>query len=437
MIVKALRDLTPQEHARLLGRAGGSGDEGPREAARAIVERVRREGDEALRALTKQFDGVDLQALEVPKPALAKAWRGLTAAQRGALQEAARNIAAFHRAQRPKPLRVEVRPGVVVGREPRPLTRVGLYAPGGRAAYPSSVLMAAIPAQVAGVGERVLCSPPGPDGAPASSVLAAAHLAKVERVFALGGAQAIAAMALGTPTVPKVAKIVGPGNAYVQAAKALLAQDCGMDTPAGPSEAVIVADAQADPDLVARELLCQSEHGPDSASIAIVPTRRMADLVAQRVEAFLEQEPRAATIRASLEQRGAILVGSVAQGVAFSEAYAPEHLLLLTRDAKRWLPRIAKAGSVFLGAPSAIALGDYCSGSNHVLPTAGAAAWSSGLQVEDFVRYLTWQEVSPKGAATIGPAAITMARLEGLEAHARSVEARLAPPPPRRRRKAR
>jgi histidinol dehydrogenase len=294
--------------------------------------------------------------------------------------------------------------------------------------------MAAVPARVAGVQERILCSPPGPRGDPAEAVLAAAHVAGVERVFRIGGAQAIAAMALGTESVPQVDKVVGPGNAYVQAAKALLQAEVGTDTPAGPSEALIIADATASVDLIARELICQAEHGPDSASIALVPSPAMADRVAKRVEALLGSEPRAATIRASLESRGAVLVASPRDALAFSEAYAPEHLLLLVKDAAAWLPRIRTAGSVFLGPWSAVALGDYCSGSNHVLPTAGAARWSSGLQVEDFVRWVTWQRVTEHGVRRIGPAAVELARLEGLEAHARSVEARLEPKPRRRKR---
>lgn len=430
MLLKALRDLTAEERARLQGRAGGAGDDAPKEAARAIIARVRAEGDGALRALTKEFDGADLQDLVVPKATLRSAWRGLTPAQRVALGEAMANIARFHEAQRPRPLKVRVRPGVVVGREPRPLARVGLYAPGGRAAYPSSVLMAAVPARIAGVRERVLCSPPGKDGEPAASVLAAAHLAGIERVVRVGGAQAIAALALGTESVPRVDKVVGPGNAYVQAAKMLLQGEVGMDTPAGPSEALIIADGKASAELIARELLCQSEHGPDSASIALVTSPSLGRRAAERVEALLKDEPRAASIRASLDSRGAILVvRNVAEALTYSEAYAPEHLLLLVDKPEGWLPRIAHAGSVFLGANSAVALGDYCSGSNHVLPTAGAARWSSGLQVEDFLRFVTWQRVDAKGVRAIGPAAVELARLEGLEAHARSVEARLREEP--------
>jgi histidinol dehydrogenase len=265
---------------------------------------------------------------------------------------------------------------------------------------------------------------------PAASVLAAAHLAKVERVFRVGGAQAIAAMALGTESVPRVDKVVGPGNAYVQAAKLLLHGEVGIDLPAGPSEALIIADAKASPDLLARELLCQAEHGPDSASIALVTSADLAHKAGARVEELLRDEPRAATIRTSLDKRGAILVvQSLEEALAFSAAYAPEHLLLLVERAERWLPKVRNAGAVFLGAHSAVALGDYCSGSNHVLPTGGAGRWASGLQVEDFVRWTTWQRVTAKGVKTIGPTAVRLARLEGLEAHARSVEARLGEEP--------
>lgn len=425
-MLKALAELSPDERARLRARAGGSLDEAPRKAAEAIIERVRGGGDAALRALTRELDGVDVAELQVPGAATRAAWRSLGAEQRGALHEAMRNIARYHARQRPKAMRVQVQPGVVVGREPRSLARVGLYAPGGRAAYPSSVLMAAVPAKVAGVAERVLCSPPGQDGEVAAPVLAACHLAGVERVFRVGGAQAIAAMALGTESVPRVDKVVGPGNAYVQAAKLLLQGSVGIDAPAGPSEALIVADGKASPELLARELLCQAEHGPDSASVALVTSRALAGATAARLEELLAREPRAATIREALDQRGAILVArSVAEALAFSEAYAPEHLVLMVAEPERWLKRVRNAGSVFLGPWSAVALGDYCTGSNHVLPTAGAARWSSGLQVEDFVRWVTWQRVSELGARRIGPAAVTLARLEGLEAHARSVEARL------------
>ncbi|MCA1812743.1 MAG: histidinol dehydrogenase [Halobacteriales archaeon] len=425
MIRKHVRDLTPDERARLLGQ-GLLLDEGPREAARRIIARVQTQGDAALRALAKELDGADVRELEVPRPAMQAAWRGLTAEQRRALTDAARNITTFHRAQVPKPLRVRIAAGVTAGRTPVPLTRAGIYAPGGRAAYPSSVLMAALPAKVAGVRERVLCSPPGKDGEVARSVLAACWLAKVERVFRVGGAQAIAAMALGTGSVPRVDKVVGPGNAYVAAAKLLLQGHVGIDTPAGPSEALIIADAKASPTLVARELLCQSEHGPDSCSIAICTSASLAEQAAKEIERLLPEEPRRDSIAKSLAARGAILVAdSVPEALAFSEACAPEHLLLMVQRPERWLPKVRHAGSVFLGASSAISFGDYCTGTNHVLPTGGAARWSSGLQVEDFVRWVPWQEVSATGARRLAPTAATLARLEGLEAHARSAEARL------------
>jgi histidinol dehydrogenase len=427
VIRKRLAELTAHERARLLGHGLLAPAGEPMQAARAIVERVASEGDAALRSYTKQFDRADVGELEVPAAQRRRAWRALTAPQRRALADAAESLARYHAAQRPRALRVQVRPGVVVGRVPRALQRVGLYAPGGRAAYPSSVLMMAVPARVAGVEERVLCSPPGMDGEPAQAVLAAAHLAEVERVFRVGGAQSIAAMALGTASVPRVDKVVGPGNAYVQAAKLLLQGRVGTDTPAGPSESLIVADAEAEPRMIARELLCQAEHGPDSCSIAVVISEALAQAAAEEVEELLPQEPRAAVIRQALDARGAILTAAtLEEALAFSEEVAPEHLLLLVRKPERWLPRVRHAGSVFLGRDSAVALGDYSSGSNHVLPTGGAARWSSGLQVEDFVRWVTWQKVDAGGMEAIGPTAVELARLEGLEAHARSVEARLA-----------
>ena len=394
-----------------------------------IIDRVRAEGDGALRAFAGEFDGVALSSIEVPRSAWMAALEALAPALRQSLERAARNIAAVHTAFLPVETRVSPEPGITVCRRPDALARVGVYAPGGRAAYPSSLLMGAIPARVAGVGEVVVCSPPGPDGMPSAVVLAAAELAKVDRVFAVGGAGAIAAMAFGTDTIPRVDRIVGPGNAYVAEAKLQLVSHVTIDAPAGPSELLVLADDSADPAAVARELLAQAEHDPDAAVIAIVCGPLDAGL-ASSIEAALsvlvERAPRAAIVRASLAARGAIVtVRSLARGIVLANEWAAEHLLLVVHEdvCSATLAALRSAGTVFVGASSSVAFGDYMTGANHVLPTAGAARCYSGLSTLDFVRWTTWQEVTPAAAASLAADVGCFADAEGLPAHAAAARA--------------
>jgi len=395
----------------------------------SIIERVRTEGDGALRTFARDFDGVDLEMIEVPRAQWMQALATLDPQLRRALERAARNIATVHTAFLPTETRVSPEPGIVVGRRPDPLFRVGVYAPGGRAAYPSSLLMGAIPARVAGVTEVIVCSPPGPDGLPSPVVLASAALANVDRVFAVGGAGAIAAMALGTATIPRVDRIVGPGNAYVAEAKLQLVSSVTIDAPAGPSELLVLAYDDADPQVIARELLAQAEHDPDAAVIAVlcgVAAEALAMNIEAALSALVSGAPREAIVRASLAARGAIVtVGSLARGIDVANDWAAEHLLLLVPDDVRdaTLAALRSAGTVFVGASSSVAFGDYMTGANHVLPTAGAARCYSGLSTLDFVRWTTWQEVSPAAAAAMADDVGRFADAEDLPAHAAAARA--------------
>jgi histidinol dehydrogenase len=395
----------------------------------ALIDRVRRDGDRALMEMAREFDRVELPALEVPRAEWDRALAALDPMLRQSLERAARNIAAVHAAFRPEETRVSPEPGIIVARRPDPLQRVGVYAPGGRAAYPSSLLMGAIPARVAGVGEVIVCSPPGPNGLPSAVVLAAAALANVDRVFAIGGAGAIAAMAMGTASVPRVDRIVGPGNAYVAEAKLQLVSQVTIDAPAGPSELLVLADATADASCVAREMLAQAEHDPDAAVIAVLCGDNVESLaidVEARLAALIERAERANIVRASLAARGAIVtVPTVARGVALSNAWAPEHLLLVVDVAVRadTLAALRSAGTIFVGESSSVAYGDYMTGANHVLPTAGAARCYSGLSTLDFVRWTTWQEVTPDAAASLADDVGRFADAEALPAHAAAARA--------------
>ncbi len=397
----------------------------------AIIARVRAEGDAALLAFAQEFDRVERPAIEVPRAMCDAALAGLHPELRRVLERSARNIAAVHEAFRPVATECSPEPGIRVGRRPDPLGRVGIYAPGGRAAYPSSLLMGAIPARVAGVGEVIVCSPPGPDGLPSPVVLAAAALAGVDRVFALGGAGAIAAMAIGTATVPRVDRIMGPGNAFVAEAKLQLVADVAIDSPAGPSELLILADHTANPTALARELLAQAEHDPDAAVIAVLvgtpeQVSAMSDALEVETLAQIAQAPRAQIVRESLAARGAIVsVATIAEGVAFANEWAAEHLLLVVAEPLRasTLAALRSAGTIFVGEASSVAFGDYMTGANHVLPTAGAGRSYSGLSTLDFVRWTTWQEVSPAAAASLAQDVGAFADAEGLPAHAAAARA--------------
>ena len=382
-----------------------SSDKEVRALTNAIINRVRCDGDAALRELSIELDAVTLEEIEVPYAELQRALDEIDAPLRAAMERATRNIAKAHSFFALVPHEIETEPGVMVGRRPDPFERVGIYAPGGRASYPSSLLMCAIPARLAGVREVIVCSP-----RPSRVVLAAAALAKVDRVFALGGAGAIAAMAFGTDTVPRVDKIVGPGNAYVCEAKLQLVGTVAIDTPAGPSELLVIADDSSDPDVVAREAAAQLEHDP-RATVAIVVVEG-AQRNAQSVEPFeraLETLGARATVLRSL---------TVHEAVRFANKYAPEHLLLAVRNPERALASVRNAGTVFLGQTSSVAFGDYMTGANHVLPTGGLARSYSGLSTLDFVRWTTYQRVSREAAASLASDVARFAEAERLSAHA-------------------
>ena len=393
-----------------------------------ILERVRVEKDVALRALARELDGVELDELEVPRAALVGALDTLDPQLRRAMERAASNIGRVHRAIPLAATEVETEPGVIVGRRADPLDRVGVYAPGGRAAYPSSVLMGVIPARVAGVREITLCSPPSrQSGRPPNVLLAAAALAGVDRVFAIGGAGAIAALAYGTESVPKVHRIVGPGNAYVAEAKLQVGSLVGTDAPAGPSELLVIADASADPELVAGEMLAQAEHDVDACVVCIVVGVGSVD-IERAVGMRLAQQPRAGTIASALTRRGALLTAdSLEEALSFAAEYAPEHLLLAVRDPESLLSHVRNAGTVFLGAFASVAFGDYMTGANHVLPTAGLARSYSGLSTLDFVRWTTYQRVSPAAAQRLAADVAVFAEAEGLTAHADAARALASP----------
>lgn len=417
-IEKRLSELTAADERTLLSR-GRSADPEIRRTVAAIVADVRVRDDAALYELAHRFDGVTLSALEVPRTAWSAARDRLTPAVRAGLEFAADAIASFHRAQLPQPLEFEPRPGLRLGRRAEALRCIGVYAPGGRAAYASSVLMGVVPARVAGVEEVVVCSPPGANGLPPDGVLAACALAGADRVFALGGAGAITALAYGTKSVPRVQRVVGPGNAYVNEAKRQLAGVVGTDNPAGPSELLIVADDSADPDIAAVELLAQAEHDPDAAVALVTTDAGIAMRTREALARRLPEQPRREIIEAALASGGALLVaGDLDDALRFAERYAPEHLLLMVREPRAALEKVRAAGTIFLGASSSVAFGDYITGANHVLPTGGMARSYSGLSVLDFVRFTTYQEIEEDAARELAAPTAALADAEGLPAHA-------------------
>jgi histidinol dehydrogenase len=391
-----------------------------------ILGRVRRDGDGALRALAREYDGAELAALEVPRDALAAAHEALDPAVREALERAARNLAAAAVACLPRPVELETEPGVTVGFRPDPLPSAGIYAPGGRAAYPSSVLMGVVPARVAGVGEVVVCSPPGRDGLPSGVVLAAAAIAGADRVFAAGGAGAIGALAYGTASVPRVDVVVGPGNAWVAAAKRAVAAEgrVRIDAPAGPSEVLVVADAAADPRRVALELIAQAEHDPRATAVAIAVGEQTARAIEAALAAAAAEAARGEVVRASLATAGGVLwAPALDEALAFASQAAPEHLLLAVADPGAAFARVRGAGATFLGLSSSVAFGDYLAGGNHVLPTGAFARLASGLSVNDFLRVSEWTRVTPAGAARLAGAVAALAAAEGLPGHAAAARA--------------
>jgi len=380
---------------------------------------VRVRGDTALFELAARLDGAHLGALEVPRDRCARALDALDPALRRAMDRAAANVASVHKAFLPTVVETQPEKGIVIGRRPDPLGRVGVYAPGGRAAYPSSVLMGAIPARVAGVGEVVLCSPPGANGEPTQVVLAAAALAGVDRVFALGGAGAIAAMAYGTESVPRVDRIVGPGNAYVAEAKLQVAGAVAIDSPAGPSELLVIGDDTSNARAIAIELLGQAEHDPRACVVAVLVGEAVAHEVLAELGHAVQSQPRASIISDAMASRGAVLwTRTLDEAVAFANEYAAEHLLLATANAERLLPALRNAGTIFVGQSASVAFGDYMTGANHVLPTGGLARSYSGLSVLDFVRWTTYQRVTSGAATALANDVAVFAEAEALPGHA-------------------
>ena len=394
---------------------------------RRIVAAVRRHGDRALLGFTRRFDGVHLRArdLRVPREALAAAWEGVPTAVRRDLALAARRIRAFHLNQRERSWSVRDGSGARLGQVIRALDRVGVYVPGGRAAYPSTVLMTVIPARVAGVGEVVGVSPMRDGDNPV--VLAACHVAGLDALYRVGGAQAIAALAFGTKTIPRVDKIVGPGNIWVATAKRLCFGQVDIDSIAGPSEVLIVADGSADAALVAADMLAQAEHDPLAAAVCVTSDRRLAARVAAALDEQLAALPRRAIARRALAAFGAIVVvRTTAEAVVLANRLAPEHLELLVRRPDAWARRVRHAGAIFVGPWAPEAFGDYLAGPNHVLPTGGTARFASPLGVYDFVKRTSLIRAGRRTLARLGPAVTRLARLEGLDAHGRAVERRLA-----------
>jgi len=396
--------------------------------ARSIIREVRKDGDAALLAFAERFDRAKLTSLAVSEAEFDHAEKQLDARQIASIEIAIDNVRRFHAAQLAEPLSMDVMPGVRCERLYRPIPAVGLYVPAGSAPLPSTVIMVAVPAQLVGCPQRVLCTPPTADGRANAAVLATARRCGVKQVFKAGGAQAVAAMAYGTKTVPKVDKIFGPGTALTTAAKQIVAADpngAACDMPAGPSEVLVIADGAASATFVAADLLAQAEHDVRAQAILVTDSAELATAVAGEFERQRRTLSRGSILSQSAANCRTILVSDIASAVAVSNDYAPEHLIVQTRDPRALLDGILNAGSVFLGAWSPESMGDYCSGTNHVLPTYGYARAYSGLSITDFQKRMTVQELTADGLRNLGPVAETLANLEGLDAHARAVTLRL------------
>lgn len=396
------------------------------ERVEAIVERVAKEGDAALFALAEQIDGVRLDSLAVSEQEFLDAEAAVSDEVKAAIENAIRNIEVFHRAQLPSEVRVETQPGVVCVQRPVPISRVGLYIPGGTAPLFSTVLMLALPAKIAGCEDIILCTPTNKQGRVAAEVLYAARRCGVTKVFKAGGAQAVAAMAYGTESVPKVYKIFGPGNRYVTLAKQLVAgRNTSIDMPAGPSEVMVMADGSADAEFVAADMLSQAEHGRDSQAIVVCDSVAFAQQVAAAVERQMAELSRADYVAESLKNSRAVVFDSREQMIAFANEYAAEHLIISMEDAWGAAAKITAAGSIFIGNYSPESAGDYASGTNHTLPTSGWAHSCSGVNIDSFMRKMTIQELSHDGIESLAQTIVAMAEAEGLEAHANAVKVRI------------
>lgn len=389
-----------------------------------VIAKVRNEGDAALKELTEKFDGVTPESIRVSSGEIEEACARLTPEMKQALEQAYSNIAKFHEAQKPQPIKVETQPGVVCEQVTRAINTVGLYIPGGSAPLPSTVLMLGVPAQIAGCRKVVLCSPPPI----ADEILYVTNLCKIDEVYNVGGGQAVAAMAYGTESVAKVDKIFGPGNAYVTEAKRQVSNDfrgAAIDMPAGPSEVLVIADETADADFIAADLLSQAEHGPDSQVVLVTPSPVIADQVTDAVQKQLKELSRANIAQQALASSLIIIAESITQAIAISNFYGPEHLIVQTKSPRELLPLLDNAGSIFLGDWSPESAGDYASGTNHVLPTYGYTKTYSSLGLADFSKRMTVQELTADGLQGLAPTVVTMAEAEGLDAHKRAVTIRV------------
>ncbi|MBS1526475.1 MAG: histidinol dehydrogenase [Bacteroidetes bacterium] len=419
-------DLSKSDIQKLVRRNVDPADE-IRGVVEDVIQNVRTNGDKALLEYAARFDKVELESLAVEKDEFAQLASTITSEQKQALKTAYDNIYKFHQSQVKTEDKIETMPGVTCWRELRPIEKVGLYIPGGTAVLPSTFLMLGIPARIAGCREIVVCSPPQRNGKVNAYIAYVAQLLGIERIYLTGGAQAIAAMAYGTESIPKVDKIFGPGNQYVTKAKTIIQSttNTAIDMPAGPSEVLVIADDNAVPEFVAADLLAQAEHGVDSQSILVTTSKIIAERTMNELQRQLAELPRAAIAQKAIDNSYIALVNSLDEAMDFSNEYAPEHLILATADWQRLTARIINAGSVFLGNLTPESAGDYASGTNHTLPTSAYARAYSGVSVDSFVKKITFQHITPEGIKNIGPAVETLAELEGLRAHRNAVRVRL------------
>lgn len=424
MLYKHLSDVTEEEMDKLLDRTGELTDVS--ETVSAILHDVQEKGDDGLREYTKKFDRADIKAIEVTPEEIEEAMELVDPELIRHLEIAAENIRNFHAAQLPeKTWFIEPTPGIKLGQMATPLASVGAYVPGGRASYPSTALMTIIPAKVAGVKSVVMCTPPGPDGKVNPLTLAAGKVAGADHIYKLGGVQAIAAMAYGTESVLKVAKIVGPGNVFVTVAKMMVRDKAEIDFPAGPSEVLIIADDSADAAMIASDILAQAEHDPKSVSVLVTTSAELAEKTNEEVKKQADAAVRKEIVDSSLENAAIIVTDTMDECIAISNDFAPEHLEIMVKDDDAVLESIENAGSIFVGNYAPVAAGDYASGTNHVLPTAGYPKLYSGLNIHHFLKYSTIQKITKEGLSSIGDTIISLAEKEGLQAHADSVKLRL------------
>jgi histidinol dehydrogenase len=415
----------PRLSWRMLCRRPSSGNTQVKQRVEEIITLVRQKGDAALRSLSQEIDGRPLKEIALSDAAIREAALAVSPEVKAAIADAARNIRAFHQAQKPQEIRVETAPGVTCIQRPVPIERIGLYIPGGSAPLFSTVLMLAIPARIAGCPEVVLCTPTRKDGTVSPEVLYAASYCGIRQVFGIGGAQAIAAMAYGTETVPQVDKIFGPGNQYVTCAKQMLAGEIvAIDMPAGPSEVMVMADATTPAAIAAADLLSQAEHGPDSQVMLVADKRETCNVILEEVERQAALLPRCDIARKALEKSRAFVFDKLSDRIDFANAYAPEHLIIATENPWKIADKITAAGSVFVGLYTPESAGDYASGTNHTLPTSGWARSFSGVNLDSYYRKMTLQEITRDGLKGLRDTIVSMATAEGLDAHANAVKVR-------------